>query len=101
MFQIGHTMAIGNVIHRIIYELNSYYSNDAEISFFDFVYKDIACGTAQSEESSQKSLSNYFIIESETIEAFSIDFSCEHKLYMVLSSLFPSGFYFSLIQPPD
>lgn len=101
VFQIGHSMAIGNVLHKIIYEISSFYNDEREISFFDFVFKDVMCETQQSEEQTQKNLGSELYCKNIDAHPFSIDFEVEQKLYITLSTLFNSGFYFALIQPPD
>jgi hypothetical protein len=101
IFQIGHSMAIGSMIHKIIFEISSYYSDETETNFFDFVFKDVTCETNQNESQNQKSLSNDLFCKDDEDEIICCDFGCEQKSYLTLSSLFPSGFYFALIQPPD
>lgn len=94
-------MAIGNIIHKIIYEISSYYSDDCDLNFFDFVFKDVVCNSHQSEEQTQKSLGDNLVHHNVIERALSIDLISDSNLYLVLSALLPSGFYFSLIQPPD
>ena len=101
MFQIGHSMAIGNVIHKIFYEISSFYSDECDLNFFDFVFKDVVCNSMQSEEQGQKGLDNDLICSSFEENALSIEHASDNTLYLVLSAMLPSGFYFSLIQPPD
>lgn len=101
MFQIGHSMAIGNVIHKIIYEISSFYNDDKELNFFDFVFKDLTCQTNSNEGQSQKNLSADLYCKNIDVHTLSLDYHVEQKLYLTLSTLFDSGFYFSLIQPPD
>lgn len=60
------------------------------------------CESQQNEEKeTQKSLSNDLILDSNVADQLTSNYTSEQKLYMVLSALFPSGFYLSLIQPPD
>jgi hypothetical protein len=94
-------MSIGNVIHKIFYEINSFCSNDNEFGFFDFVFNDALFESQQNEEQPEKNLSNDLIIEGNESNNLTAACTVESKLYMLLSALFPSGFYFSLIQPPD
>lgn len=101
VFQIGHSMAIGNVLHKIIYEISSFYNDESELSFFDFVFKDVMCETQQNEEQTEKNLSSDLYCKNLDAHPFSLNFKVEQKTYLTLSALFNSGFYFSLIQPPD
>jgi hypothetical protein len=94
-------MALGGIIQRIIDEVCAYYSDDAELSFFEYVFNDANCETSQNEEELQKKMSSDFIckIASSALSFNTIEM--KQKKYILLSSLFISGFYFSLIQPPD
>lgn len=101
VFQIGHSMAIGNVIHKIIDEISAFYNYDCEIGFFDFVLKGVMCETQQNEEETQKNLGADLFFKNEITPILTCNFKGEQKLYITLSAFFASGFYFSLVQPPD
>jgi len=94
-------MAIGNMIQKIIFEISSYYSDETDLNFFDFVFKDVTCETNQNEGQSQKNLSNDLFCKDDADASVYGEFESEQKLYLTLSALFPSGFFFALIQPPD
>jgi hypothetical protein len=98
---MGYSMSIGNVLHKIIYEINSFCNDDCESSLFDFVFKDVMCETQQNEEQSQKNLDNELFCKNDLARVLTSDSELEQKLYLTLSAFFASGFYFSLTQPPD
>jgi hypothetical protein len=101
VFQIGHSMAIGSMIQKIIFEISSYYSDETEMNFFDFIFKDVTCETHQNESQFQKNLGNDLFYKDESDASLSYESDNVEKYYLILSALFPTGFYFALIQPPD
>ena len=94
-------MAIGKVIHKIFYEISSFCNDDCELTFFDFVFKDLMCETQQNEEQTQKKLGTDLYFKNDCADSLTCEFKVEQKLYLTLSAFFATGFYFSLIQPPD
>lgn len=94
-------MAIGNVIHRVVYEINSFYNDDCSSSFFDFIFSDVVNETQENEEETQKNLSADLFCKYEVAHTITCGFETEQKVYLTLSAFFATGFYFSLIQPPD
>jgi len=101
VFQISRTIAIGGVIQKIFYELSSLYSDENGLSFIDFVFNDGMTKSQQNEENTQKNLGQDLYSKSENSSTFGLSFEKEHKLYLIISTFFASGFYLSLIQPPD
>ena len=101
VFQIGHSMAIGRVIEKIISEISAFYSEDKESDFFDFVFKDLTCETEQNEEQTQKIWGSDLFCENDDVCECFYGYESNPKSYLTLCAFFPSGFYFSLIQPPD
>ena len=99
--QIGNSIAIGNILEKILHEVCAYYSDETGLSFFDSVYQDGMCETEQNEEETMKNLcADLFFKSSESNSSYSL-FERVQKSYLTFSALLPSGFYFSLIQPPD
>ncbi len=94
-------MAIGKVIQKIFYEISSFCNDDSELTFFDFVFKDLMCETQQNEEHTEKNLGTDLYFKNDYADSLTCEFKVEQKLYLTLSAFFASGFYFSLIQPPD
>jgi hypothetical protein len=101
VFQIGHSMALGKVMQKIIYEISSFCNDDCELSFFDFEFKDLMCETQENDEQTEKSLGTDLYFKNDYAYSLTSEFKVEQKLYLTLSAFFASGFYLSLIQPPD
>jgi len=101
VFQLGKSAALDHVALHLYSKICSCCTSE-DNSFFDAVFADVYCeGQEKNEEQTQKnSGSDLFITVSK-------NFACNRqhilsdKMYLVYASLLHSGFYFSLIQPPD
>jgi len=100
VFQMGQATALRNIFQRIISEICAYYNTDSELSFFDYVFDNAMCENENNEKEAQKT-SNDFIFKLTNSNIVYDAYETEQTSYIAFSSLLPSGFYFSLIQPPD
>ena len=100
-FQIVQSTSIGKVIQKFFYEISSFCNEDCELSFFDFEFKDLMCETQENDEQAEKNLGTDLYFKNDYAYSLTCEFKVEQKLYLTLSAFFASGFYLSLIQPPD
>ncbi len=101
VFQIGQFTVIGKVIQKFFYEISIFCNEDCELSFFDFEFKDLMCETQENDEQAEKNLGTDLYFKNDYTYSLTCEFKVEQKLYLTLSAFFASGFYLSLIQPPD